>query len=442
MKKTLKLMVMTIFVATFYISSLFTSVSQVAAQPQDIEAESAILVDAESGKILYAKNADIALPPASMTKMMTEYLVHEAIDNGDITWETKIEISEYAYSISANNSFSGVGLRLDYEYTVKELYDAMAIYSDNATTIALAELIAGSEGEFVKMMNNKAAEMGLPDAQFVNSSGLPNSSLGDNYPEGTEQDADNLMSARTVATLAYHLISDYPEMLEVSSIPRQEFEGHEMINYNWMLPGLGGNLEQFSYEGMDGIKTGYTDLAGYSFAGTAERNGQRLISVVMRTESESARFNETRKLMDYGFSNFESKELYEEGYQIEEESNIPVAKGKENAVEIASNQSITMMIESGTEEDYSVEYQLDEELLNEDGELTAPIEEGQEVGKMVLNYSGENEYGYIADDMDVSSEVPIVTTSAVEKSNWFVLIFEQIGEFFSNLFASIKGLFT
>lgn len=159
-----------------------------------------------------------------MTKMMTEYLVLEAIEEGEISWDTRTEISEYAYSISANNSFSGVGLRLDHEYTVEQLYEAMAINSDNATSIALAELIAGSEGEFVKLMNQKAEEMGLPDAKFVNSTGLDNKDLNGKHPEGTKADDTNLLSARSTAMLAYHLVNDFDQALEISSIPKKNLK--------------------------------------------------------------------------------------------------------------------------------------------------------------------------------------------------------------------------
>src|SRR5699024_2446175 len=146
-----------------------------------------------------AKDPNKKLPPASMTKMMTEYLVWEAIDEGQISWDTTTQISDYPYSISADNTFSGVGLKQNKDYTVKQLYEAMAIGSDNGTTIALAELIAGSEGDFVKLMNKKAKEMGLPDYKFVNSTGIANKDLGDNYPEGTEKDDHNQLSARSAA---------------------------------------------------------------------------------------------------------------------------------------------------------------------------------------------------------------------------------------------------
>src|SRR5699024_451510 len=152
--------------------------------------------------------------------------------SGDITWETTTQISDYPYSISANTSFSGVGLRQNQEYTVRELYEAMAINSDNATTIALAELIAGSEGECVKMMNEKGEEMGLPEFKLVKSSGLDNESLVYNCPAATEPNDTNLLSAEASALLAHNLVKDFPESLQISSVPETEFDGQQIRNWN------------------------------------------------------------------------------------------------------------------------------------------------------------------------------------------------------------------
>ena len=411
-----------------------------AEQTIELEAESAILVDAETGKILYSKNADIALPPASMTKMMTEYLVWEAIESGEISWDQTTQISEYAYQISANPSFSGIGLQQDKDYTVKSLYQAMAINSDNATTIALAELIAGSEGEFVRRMNEKGEELGLPEFKFVNSTGLENESLGDNYPEGTDPNGVNLLSARSAALLAYHLVTDYPESLEVSSIPEIEFDDRLIRNYNWMLPHETTYLEQYHYEGVDGLKTGFTTLAGYCFTGTAEVNGKRLITVVMKTESEDARFKETARLLDYGFNHFESTVIIPSGYQLEEESTLPISKGKEKEVEIALKDGFTFPVFPGDENNYTVEYEIDESVLNEKGQLEAPIEAGTVVGKAKLVYTGEKDEGFIYDGNQ--DTVDLVTVDAVEKSNWFMIMIGAIGEFFANLFSTIVDTVT
>jgi serine-type D-Ala-D-Ala carboxypeptidase (penicillin-binding protein 5/6) len=435
------MMVLVVLIAT---TSFMTQPKNIQAAELELDAESAILVDAETGKVLFAKDPDIALPPASMTKMMTEYLVLEAIENGEISWETTTQISDYAYSISENPSFSGIGLTQDKNYSVKELYEAMAIFSDNGTSIALAELISGSEGEFVKRMNQKGEEMGLPDAKFVNSTGLENSSLGENYPEGTDPNGSNLLSARSLALLAYNLTNDFPHALDISSRIEDEFEGYTVENLNWMLPHEATYLKQFYYEGMDGLKTGYTGLAGYTFTGTAERDGRRLISVVMRTESKAARFEQTARLMDYGFNQFETKELFAAGFQLEDQESIPVAKGKEDTVDISINEGFTLPIKGGEEELYQIEYSIDEEKLNEDGELIAPIKKGDKIGTAKLVYTGDADHGYIFNTDNLT--VDLVAEDTVEKANWFMLTLGAIGDFFSGIFTSIvdtvKGWFS
>ncbi|GGJ89482.1 D-alanyl-D-alanine carboxypeptidase DacA [Lentibacillus kapialis] len=415
-----------------------------SAETPDINAKSAILVDAETGKVIYAKNPDMALPPASMTKMMTEYLVQEAIEKDDISWDTKTKISDYAYSISANATFSGIGLRQDKKYTVEELYNAMAVFSDNGTTIALAELIAGSEGDFVKMMNDKAKEMGLPEYEFVNSTGLANSSLGENAPEGTDSNGNNRLSARSAALLAYNLVNDYPQALEVTSQTKTEFEGYTVENLNWMLEHDSVNLEQFYYEGIDGLKTGFTDMAGYCFTGTAKKDNKRYISVVMKTDSKGARFKETAKLLDYGFKKFENQEIFPAGYQLEGKSDIPVSKGKEDSVQVATSQAFKAPVIGEQSENYSIKYKLDKDKLNKDGKLAAPIEKGEQVGTAQVVYNGKNDYGYIFPNADKQS-IDLVAQKGVEKDNWFMLTLGAIGGFFGNIFNTVvdtvKGWF-
>lgn len=415
-------------------------VTKVEAKAIETKAESAIIVDVNTGKILYAKDENEALPPASMTKMMTEYIVLEKIDQGEIDWDTTTQISDYAYSISANNSFSGVGLIQNKDYTVLELYEAMAINSDNATTIALAELIAGSEGEFVKLMNQKAEEMKLPDFKFVNSTGLDNKSLDGNHPEGTKADDTNLLSARSAALLAYHLVNDYPEVLDISSIPETDFDGQTIQNWNWMLPHDATYLKQYYYEGVDGLKTGHTDLAGYTFTSTATQKDRRLITVVMKTASEDERFKETAKLLDYGFNQFEVIELFKEGYKLKDEPSVPVAKGKEETVDIALKEGISIPVQKGTEENYRIEYKLDEKAFNENGELVAPIKKGDKVGTAELVFDDGEDFGYILDGENKVS-VDLVTTDDVEKKNWFSLMLGAIGQFFVNLFNNFMDLF-
>ena len=406
----------------------------------DTVAETAIIVDVNTGKILYAKSENEPLPPASMTKMMTEYIVFDQIDKNELSWDKKTEISDYVFDISANNNFSGIGLRKNIDYTVKDLYEAMAINSDNATTIALAELISETEGEFVKLMNETGEKMGLPDFQFVNSTGLDNDSNGVIAPEGTSPDDSNLLSAKSAALLAYHIVTDYPEALEISKIPEKKFEDQMIRNYNWMLPHETSHLDQFFYEGVDGLKTGNTSLAGYTFTGTAEKDGRRLITVVMKAESEAVRFKETAKLLDYGFNEFKEVELFPKGYQLEDESILDVAKGKQETVEFALEESISSLIKNNTEENYQIEYEIDDDLLNEDGEIVAPIEKGTVIGKANLINDGDNNYGYIVEGEEKTT-VNLVTTEEIEKKNWFSAMLDSIGGFFKNLFNGIVGIF-
>nr|WP_245308423.1 D-alanyl-D-alanine carboxypeptidase family protein [Halalkalibacter urbisdiaboli] len=431
------------FVAMLAVVMMFTLIIQPkpVEAALDLKAESAILVDAATGKILYQKNIDAILPTASMTKMMSEYLILEAISQGKIKWDQQVPISDFVRSLSLKIDLSNVPLRQDATYTVKQLYESVAIYSANASTIALAELIAGSETAFVKMMNDKGAELGLEDYEFVNSTGLNNSDLQGNHPEGTGEIAENMMSARATAKLAYSLLRDYPEVLETASISKKDFQaGTEevipMENWNWMLKDI---RPQHDYEGIDGLKTGYTAEAGNCFTGTAERNGMRLISVVMRTGSRDDRFNETRKLLDYGFNSFSHQELVDAGFSPEGENTIPVVAGKEKEVTISSSEPLSAVIKNGEEEAYKPALALNPDVLNGQGELVAPIEAGQAVGTLTLSYSGEGTEEYLYANQ--RTEVPVVTESAIEKAGWFTMTMRAIGGFFSGIWSSVVGLF-
>ncbi|WP_100374724.1 D-alanyl-D-alanine carboxypeptidase family protein [Bacillus sp. FJAT-45037] len=412
----------------------------------DLAAESAILVDAESGKILYQKNIDAVLPIASMTKMMSEYLILEAIDEGRITWDQSVPISDHIRQLSLYTALSNVPLRQDYTYTVKDLYESVAIYSANASTIALAELIYGSETAFVEQMNEKGTELGIDreDFEFVNTTGLNNRDLLGNHPDGTGEEAENMMSARATAQLAYALLRDYPEVLDTASIPTKVFEAGPdpdterimMTNWNWMLPTI---ETQHDYEGVDGLKTGFTSAAGNAFTGTALRDDMRIISVVMRTETRYDRFNETAKLLDYGFNNFKKIELFSEGHSLEGEEFIPVASGKEREVGISSNQALSTIVRNGQEDQYEATLVLDQDKLNGDGELVAPFEAGERVGSLTLT-SDTNEEEYLFSNQ--KDEVDVVTDAGVEKAGWFSMMMRGIGGFFSGIWTSAVDMVT
>jgi len=436
---------LSIFVAVFILclTTLFSNVSwkaKAAEDPLGLSAEAAILLDGDTGRILYEKNADVVLGVASMSKMMTEYLVLEAIHEGKITWDQTVNINEYVHRLSAAPGLSNVGLTQGEDYTVEELYQAMAIHSGNAATVALAELIGGTEKNFVELMNKKADELKLEDYKFVNSSGLNNSSLLGNHPAGG-QDDENVMSAKATARLAYRLLTDYPEVLDTASQPRLPFkDGKTYDNFNFMLPTL-----VHEYEGIDGLKTGSTDFAGYCFTATAKRGDQRFISVVMKTESMNTRFSETAKVMNYAFSNFGKEKIFDENHQVKGQETVPVTKGKEDHVNVQAADELVLTIKNGEKDDYKPKLVLDKELLNEDGELTAPIEKGQQIGYMTVEPKNGEGVSFLTSEGQKTIQVPVVAAEEVEKANWFVLSMRGIGGFFGDLFSSVasavKGLF-
>lgn len=427
---------------------IFGGLSKAEAETSlNVNAAGAILVDGETGKVLYEKNADSALGIASMTKMMTEYILLDAIKHGRVKWDQQYSVSDLAYTISQNRDLSNVPLRRDGKYKIRDLYQAMAIYSANGATIAIAETIAGSETNFVKMMNEKAKQLGLKNYKFVNSTGLNNKDYRGMQPEGTGASDENEMSSRSVATLAFHLINEFPEVLKTASTPSKTFiEGTKMDNWNWMLPTL-----VYGYQGMDGLKTGTTDFAGYCFTGTAKRDGKRFITVVQNATDGSgnggykARFDETRKMLDYAFSNYTKEEIVPKHYQVKGHKTIPVVSGKENKVEVYTKTPINMVILNGEKKNYQPVFVLDKNKLNKDGKLTAPIKKGEKIGYVMLKAKNGEKVSFLTSEGQKKVQADVVAAQDVEKANWFVLMMRGIGGFFGGLWggisSAVKGLF-
>ncbi|MGG0720413.1 D-alanyl-D-alanine carboxypeptidase family protein [Robertmurraya massiliosenegalensis] len=435
---------------TFVLMIGFIQKPAAAAENIDINANAVILVDAETGKILYEKNAETVLGIASMTKMMTEYLLLEAVKEGKVKWDQTFTISPELSKMSHDESLSNVYLRVEGTYTVEDLYSAMAIESANAATLAIAEIVAGTEANFVQLMNEKAEELGLGDFKFVNSTGLNNRDLAKHFPDvvgGAEE--ENVMSARAVAKLAYQILKDFPEVLETSSIPEKTFaQGTEdefvMDNWNWMLEGYRNiadrypNYQQFTYEGLDGLKTGSTNFAGYCFTGTASRDGVRYITVVMGTKSQTERFVETKKLLDYAFNNFSKEELVPAEYVVKGTETVPVAKGKEDQVKVHTADAISSVVTPAEQENFETVMELDKDKLNEDGALTAPIKKGDKIGTLTVQFKDE-EADYLSSEGQKSMTVDLIAAENVEKANWFVLMMRGIGGFFGDLWGSVSS---
>ncbi len=393
----------------------------------DINAKAAILVDAKTGQILYSQNIDQALPPASMTKMMTEYLILDAIHSGKISYDDVVTASNYTYWMGEHGG-SRVFLGLGEKHTVKELMKAMAIYSANDATVNLAEYVGGSEANFVDMMNKKAKEFDMTQTHFLTSTGFPADELGKYTPNGP---GDHVMSARDTATLAWHLINDYPEILNFTSTPYLDFKEtfKNRPNWNWMLPGLVKDLE---YPGVDGLKTGFTEESGYNFTGTAKRNNVRLISVVFGTSSKEERFLETKKLFDYGFVNFNYLTILKAKDEIPNYQTVPVEKGVQTEVPVMTSKDLVVIAKKEEQNLY------EPKIILKDN-ITAPIKKGEILGEVTYEYKGEANYSYLNNSIQSKNKVDLVAKDKVDKGSFFRLFFRKIINFFKSLYHSIIG---
>lgn len=398
------------------------------ADSLNLQVKSAILMDSETGKLLVDINADVPLPPASMTKMMTEYIITELVNQGKLSWDDEVTVQENA----AKQIGSRIFLAKGDQHTVKELFIAMAVGSANDATVALAEYAAGSEQEFVKIMNDTAQKMGMKTAHFINASGLGRMDMPEKYrPDGEEE---TVMSARDVAILAQHIVRDHPDFNQFTTIQSYKFRERDtapIINYNWMLEANSNitNFKRYAYPGLDGLKTGHTDEAGYCFAGTAVRNGMRLISVVMGTSSEPERFLETRKVLDYGFNNFEVKQAIAAKAVVSGAETAKLKKGKSTTVPMVTESGVKFVVPKGAKlDDQNMSY-----TTAMDDKLVAPIKKGQKVGEITYTYKNNNG--------EQHETVNLVASEDVEKGGWFRLFFRGIGDFFGDLFKSIKNLF-
>ncbi|MCK1995590.1 D-alanyl-D-alanine carboxypeptidase [Peribacillus muralis] len=433
MKKISKITLIFTFVFVLVMSQFAYQPGEAAAESDNLglKAEAAIIIDGKTGQIVYEKNADKVLGIASMSKMMTEYIIMESIKNGKISWDQKVKINKYVHDLSKAPNLSNVGLTEGEDYTVKELYQAMAVYSGNAATVALAQLVSGSEKSFVKLMNEKAKKLGLKNHRFVNASGLNNTDLLGEYPTGGADD-ENVMTAKDTALLAYRLINDYPEVLKIASISKLKFrDGKEYPNFNWMLPGL-----IFEYKGVDGLKTGSTEYAGYGHTGTVIQNGQRYITVVMKSTNKNERFADSTKLMNYAYSTFKKEKVLPAKYQVKGKETLSVVKGKEKSVKIESEKAIELLVENGGKDNYKTDLVIDKNKLDEAGKLTAPIKKGEKLGYITVTPKKGEDYGYITGN---STKVNVVAAETVEKANWFVLSMRAIGGFFGDVWSSVAS---
>lgn len=336
----------TLLAAALLIGSTVSAFAQI-----DLNAAAYIIGNPQSGRIMLEKNADVSLEPASLAKMMTLYLLFERLKSGEINLEQEMSISERAWRKGGSKMFLEVGKTA----AVKDLIQGVAVSSGNDACIVIAENIAGSEEGFVDLMNKKAEKLGMTNTKFTNASGWP--------------DPDQKTTARDIYTLASRLMMDFPDYYHYFSQTSFTYSGIRQFNRNRLLE---RNL------GVDGMKTGHTESAGYHLAASAERKNIRLVSVVMGTDSMSAREEETLKGLSWVYSQYNIRTVLRQGEEVStakvwlgEAANIPVVAGDGLELLLANNERQAIKAEAVFEEP-----------------LEAPLQKGQEVGKIVVTAPG------------------------------------------------------
>ena len=353
----------------FIIISLYLSLIFSVNANIDIKARTAILQDFLSGEILYEKDPDRSIYPASMTKIMTSIIAFDLIKSGDLSLDDKFIISEKAWRLSTAG-YSSMFIMVGDEVSVEDLLLGIIIASGNDACVALAEGIAGTEEEFAILMTSKAKELGMENTNFANSSGI--------------NDPDNYSTVKDIMIMSHYLIKNYPEYYEWFS--EKEFTwdrtGGDPITQGNRNPLLYKNI------GADGIKTGYLAVEKYSLASSLERKGRRLIAVGSGFETKKARSRESLKLLTYGLTNFDLVKIVKSNDPIDK---IDVWLGKEQTVDVYVNQDIYKTIKKAKKKLLKV-------AIKYNGPIEAPIKKDQKVGKLKVVYNDEliGEYDLLA----------------------------------------------
>lgn len=319
----------------------------------DLKAKSVVLMDAASGKVLNEKNSHERLAIASVTKIMTMLLIMEAIDSGRLSFDDKVSVSEYSAGMGGSQAYMEAGE----EFAVSEMMNALAIHSSNDVAVAMAEKVSGSEETFVADMNKKAEKLGMKDTSFLDCTGLND---------------EGYSSAHDVALMSRELVMKHPKVLQFTGKWHDTFRNGSFDLYNT------NKLVKF-YANTDGLKTGFTNKAGFNLSATTKRNNLRLISVVLGEPDSNTRFAESRKLLDYGFANYEVVNLDKQGVAV---GNISVKKGNKLSVSAVYGTDTRVLVTKGQKG------KVEKEVVLVPG-LSAPVALNQKVGEVIYKIDGK-----------------------------------------------------
>lgn len=439
--KLKKVMISLVAAVTFTTAGLGIAgagITAQAASAPSISAKAAIAVDAGTGQILYDKNSTKPMAIASMTKMLSTYLVLQAIHQGKLSWNQKISVSKAVAKMSQNTDYANVPLLSTKTYSVKELYNATEIYSANAAITALGDAVAGTPHKFVEKMRATAKSFGITDATIINASGLTNKEVGSEIGYSDEAaSAENEMSAQDVATVAQKLLAKYPEVLTTSSIAHAWFEkgtssATKMDNRNYMLKGL---VKHYSALPVDGLKTGTSTKAGNAFTGTVKfSNGNRIITVVMHAGSANdngtERFTQTAQIMSYVYHNFTTTNVAK-NKAVNGVKTVNVQDGKVLTSGLVSNTATTKVyLPTGTDaSQLKGTVSLNKAAMTA-GKLQAPVKHGKTVGtaSLKLNKTAVN---VVNGTKSKQMTVKVTPKKSIEKANIFVRMWRGIKSWFN-----------
>ena len=386
-------MIRLVFALLLAVSTLSTQAATIVPSPPQVAAKAYFLIDAASGTVLAEHNADMPLPPASLTKMMTSYVLAKEIAEGRVSESDMVTVSENAWS--QNPQFQGSSLMWiepGKDVSIDDLQRGIIISSGNDATVAVAEHLAGSEAVFAEMMNGNAQKLGMVDTYYVNSHGLP-------HP-------DHITTARDLALLAKAMINHHPDQYAIYK--EREFTYNNIRQYN-------RNTLMSEDPTVDGLKTGHTEAAGYCLVASAERRGMRLISVVMGTTSTQARKNETRSLLNYGFRFYETSTLFEPMTELDKPR---IWKGQQDHVSVGLLGETVLTLPRGKKQHLVTSVEVNDELV-------APLAVGDAVGTVTLSLDGETVF-----------HAPIVALEAVEPGGLFSRLWDMVLMWVASLFAA------
>ena len=408
-----------IFLTLLTMFTLFLGITPVLAEDFSIAAKHAIAVEVSTGKVLYEQDSQTPASIASISKLLSVYLVYEALEKGEIQLDTMVDISDYPYSLTANTELSNVNLDAR-SYSVSDLLNASLITSSNSAIIALAEKIAGSEAAFVDKMKAKVAEWGITDATIVNTSGLDNSDLGENIYPGSKPDDSNQFSALDVAIIARRLILDYPQVLNITSLNAYDFGGYTYYSTNQML-----SEGTHARGGVDGLKTGTSNSAGSSFVATTTQANMRIITVVLNatdglTNSDN-RFVETNNLMNYVYNNYSAITLVKKGEAFEN-SSVKLFNGTKASSPAVATADLLAIQKNTSEQPVTAAF------TSNQTEFDAPITSGTVVGQLKIVDNDLIGVGYLDNIAQIDMAIPTTIKTAPWPVSWWNQFVRYVNE--------------